>query len=473
MHLEDLEFKRKFSLSMHKNLKIKLGEMSFSKDFINDKFSDLYPLEEKSEKCEEYVERNRYIVKSGHLTRLVCQFFPYASYEVSADVSGGVVGFVFRIPGAESVVMVGKDCITYKSDDICEKKECALPGNVLTMVVSCRPGAFDIFIKNDAFVEHICTFNEKKFEDSDLYSNFSDGYVFLNVDGNVVVDSVVSYVDNGISIADMRPVRYENLDVMMENGKIYLTASIRMIEEKFQGVFSWIPGTAEIEMTGVLFYDSGDGRWCGDVAASVLYNRKVGKWYLWVCSFAHSHVLAHSEFEGDLRFGVNVIDVTLMERADSNAPIGEFKGFWGDEDPDFFYDEERGKWLMAVCRINPETRGYAYVFFESDNPFDGYEYIGKGPDGSETGGSFVKIDNELMFICGNDFRKVSNYRIYTSGKMREASFNYPDGGFRGWGTVIPVKLGTRTRYFWLTFDRYRASDYNWSYGNLYCFEAMI
>ena len=29
----------------------------------------------------------------------------------------------------------------------------------------------------------------------------------------------------------------------------------------------------------------------------------------------------------------------------------------------------------------------------------------------------------------------------------------------------------RTRYFWLTFDRHKGSDYNWSYGNLYCFEA--
>ena len=51
------------------------------------------------------------------------------------------------------------------------------------------------------------------------------------------------------------------------------------------------------------------------------------------------------------------------------------------------------------------------------------------------------------------------------------SCDYDDGGFRGWGTVIPVKQGTRTRYYWLTFDRHKGSDYNWSYGNLYCFEG--
>ena len=55
--------------------------------------------------------------------------------------------------------------------------------------------------------------------------------------------------------------------------------------------------------------------------------------------------------------------------------------------------------------------------------------------------------------------------------MSAPKFDYPDGGFRGWGTLMPVKLGSRMRYFWLTFDRHRGSDYNWSYGNLYCFEA--
>jgi hypothetical protein len=28
------------------------------------------------------------------------------------------------------------------------------------------------------------------------------------------------------------------------------------------------------------------------------------------------------------------------------------------------------------------------------------------------------------------------------------------------------------RYYWMTFDRHKGSDYNWSYGNLYCFEWL-
>ena len=75
------EFKRKFSVSMYKNLQIKLGEMSFFKDFVNDSRGDLYPVMQKSPDCVECVENNSYVIKCGTVKRLFCQFFPYASYE--------------------------------------------------------------------------------------------------------------------------------------------------------------------------------------------------------------------------------------------------------------------------------------------------------------------------------------------------------------------------------------------------------
>ena len=66
--------------------------------------------------------------------------------------------------------------------------------------------------------------------------------------------------------------------------------------------------------------------------------------------------------------------------------------------------------------------------------------------------------------------KRSDYRIYSKDGMKEVKFRHPDGGFRGWGAPFSVKMGSRTRYFWLTFDRHAGSSYEWSYGNLYCFE---
>ena len=70
------EFKRKFSISMYKNMGIPMGEMSFLKDFVNDTRGDLYPLFEKSEDCFELVSENRYHTSGGYAERVFCQLFP-------------------------------------------------------------------------------------------------------------------------------------------------------------------------------------------------------------------------------------------------------------------------------------------------------------------------------------------------------------------------------------------------------------
>lgn len=468
------EFKRKFSMAMYKNLKIKLGEMNFTKDFVNDMRGDLYPAIHKSINCIETVEDNFYTLTTGEVKRIFCQFFPYATYELTAKITEGKVGFSFQLPNVVADISINENKLVYSCEN--NIKMVDLPDNAegeYTLIISCRPKAFDVYFKNNGKPEYLCTFYEELFKDSNEYSMFSNGYVLLSASGIITVKEVVSYIDNGVSIADIRPIKYENGDVLVEQGKVYLSASIRMHEGSFQGMFSWIPGTAEFSLTGAVFYDCGDNKWRNYVAPVILYHRDKKQWYVWVSSFEHEHILAYSAFDGDPRFGINIIDVKFMKKASDIDDITVFAGFFRDEDPDFFYDEDNHRWLMAICRINPETKNYSYVFFESQNPVDGYTYIGKGSDGCETGGSFVKIDGEIFFVCGNDFNKVSDYRIYSKDGMKNAKFNYPDGGFRGWGTVVPIKMGSRTRLFWLTFDRHDGSLYNWSYGNIYCFEAEV
>jgi hypothetical protein len=57
--------------------------------------------------------------------------------------------------------------------------------------------------------------------------------------------------------------------------------------------------------------------------------------------------------------------------------------------------------------------------------------------------------------------------------MQNAKFDFPDGGYRGWGTLLPIKRGSRERYFWITFDRHSGSQYTWSYGDVYGFEGVL
>ena len=274
------EFKRKFSVSMYKNLRIKLSRMSFYKDFVNDTRGDLYPVKAKSEDCDECVRNNLYTVTKGSAKRLFCQFFPFASYEVSYRSNKGEVGFYFQLPNTDLTISVRGDLIYYRCGIRCET--IALPissDSEITLIVSCRPGAFDIYLKINGKPEYLHTFYEDSFKESNDDSLFSDGYVSLVAADGVLIKEVCSYIDNGISIADIRPIKYENGEIISEYGKIHFTASIRMQEGAFQGVFSWIPGTAELDFTGALFYDCGDGKWRNYVAPVIIYHREKKQWF--------------------------------------------------------------------------------------------------------------------------------------------------------------------------------------------------
>lgn len=498
MDMLHTQWKRKFSLSMYKNLKIDLGEMSFYKDFVNDTRGDLYPVVEKSGDCLEWIGSNSYYVERGSVERVLCQFFPFATYEARAKKLSGKMGFVFRLPDVVAKIYVlrgasgqahaarGISCEGNASQGASEAKLCYCCGEhtvelelpaafteASALIVSCRPGAFDVYYEQNGKAEYLTTVEEKRFADANCYSVFSESYVSFLASGEVEVSQVLSYLDNGVSIADFRPLKYEDGTVIYENGKVYFTASIRIHSGNYQAIFSWVPGTMQFEMTGALFFDPGDGFWRSYIASTLVYHREHKKWYVWTSSFEHEHVLARGSFEGEPRFGINVADVTLMDKASADSDMTEFLGFRGDEDPDLIYDAKKDRWILGICRLHHRTKKYIYVFFESKDPLSGFQYIGCGAEGaSETGGVFVRKKDEIYFVCGNDFDKRSEYRIYSEDGMKTAEFRYPDGGFRGWGCVMPVKLAARTRYFWLTFDRHNGSDYNWSYGNVYCFEAM-
>ena len=114
------QFKRKFSLSFYKNMKLKLGEMSFFKDFVNDTRGDLYPMLSKSGNADEYVESNRYGVRAGSVCRIIGQFFPYATYEMTAKINGEA-GFKFILPVTEAEITRSADKFRYRCGEHTEE----------------------------------------------------------------------------------------------------------------------------------------------------------------------------------------------------------------------------------------------------------------------------------------------------------------------------------------------------------------
>ena len=469
-NLHSMKFRRLFSVNFYKNLKLKLGEMSFYKDFVNDRRGDLYPVLNKSSDCDEQVSAGYYKITSGEAERIICGHFPYATYEMTLRGLDGACGFGFVTPIGKSELLLkndgGKLLLSFDGENIDTGKSFE---SGMSLVVTARKNNFEVYFNYGSMAEFVTELCAKDLEGIHCESNFKKSVATLICRGAVCVSTLEVYMDAGLSQADIRPVKYENGDVIVENGKMFFTISARMHMEMYQAVISWVPGTCEFALVGAVFFNTGDGAWCSDVATSLKFNRFTNKWNLWVCSFSHDHILASAEFDGDPRFGVNVIDVKLMEKGDKDGDRTAFLGFVGDEDPDFIYDEKSGKWFFTVCRLADMPDGkrkYAYHLFEGNDPFNCNKFVTRSGAGAETGGSMVYVGDKLHFVCGNDFELRANYRVYDIPDFKsytEMEFDYDDGGFRGWGTIVPLKMGTRTRYFHLTFDRHNASNYNWSY----------
>jgi len=318
--MQNFKFNRLFSLTMNKNLKLKMAEMSFYKDFINDTRGDLYPILSKSDDLSESLECNTYVVKEGFANRFLCRFFPYASYDITIAKGSHEAGFCFNFPsGSISVTVNDGETLFKDGENIIKKPITVTDEGDINVIITCRPYVLDVYQLINGKPEYIDSFKSEKFCDFNKESVYQKSSVSVIAFGKSTIKSVYSYIDNGLSTADIRPIKYENGDVLFENGRVYLTASIRLQEEMFQGVFSWVPETCEFELCGALFYNCGDGYRWGDVAASLLYHRQEKMWYLWVCAFSHNHILGHAKFEGEPRFGVNIIDLQqVYEKRDQD-----------------------------------------------------------------------------------------------------------------------------------------------------------
>ena len=428
------------------------------------------------------------------------------------------------------------------------------PGGLL--FVSAHGAFFDVSLGR----EFVCTIQAEGFSDICRRSAFMNAgvslYVALPAGGRAAVLRAESFLDGGLSHADMKPVRYEDGTPILENGRLFLTLSSRLQAGAYQYVVSWNPSTCELRPEGAIFFDYGDGRWCADVAISLIYHRERREWLFWATAFSHGHILCHGTSAGDPRFGITVLDATLMEEKKPGSDVsndgqartkdcacgkagaarafasddvlsvqagrrvaekdgelartkecacGKVGAAWafasddvlsvqaggrgasvaeldddtlwlaktGDEDPDFTYDRERGKWYMTICR-SVKGAGYRYFLFESDEPFSGYRHVCHTESGENTGGLMVRIRGRRALVCGSDFKARAEYRVYPLGDFshfQRLTCDFDDGGFRGWGSLMPVPCGNRTKYVWMTFDRHNGSDYNWSYGNLYAYEA--
>ena len=519
-YLEDMVFRRRFSVNPYKSLSLPLGRMDCHKDWLSDTRGDPYPVTGASgQPLREFLDDGRYAARNDtadtqYVSRLLGQHFPYATYEFElrekrfTSAESGV-GLELRGEGIPTVrvlfgQMNGQACVRCEENGVSVGRLTAAKPleDGACAIVTCRGRYLDIYIRFSNEKEYIGAFEARGLTDIIAFDVFTRSTASLCVTlapGDLVVCGAAFCLEGGISHADIKVMKTENGEAFMENGRVFLTLSSRLQAGGFQSVVSWEPSTCDIRMEGALFFDTGDGRWCSDVATSAVFDRRAGIWYVWACSFSHGHVLCRGISRADIRHGIHVIDVKLMDAQrevigapdslgaiDATGPVGRatldddtlFLAKFGDEDPDLTYDEARKKWLLGVCRLVATEKGdmYRYFIYESDSPLDGFRHIGHTNAGSTTGGSFVRVGDRRYLVCGSSFDRRAQYHLYQLNDLSKHAlvrFDYDDGGFRGWGTIMPLPCGGREKYVMLTFDRHNGSDYNWSYGNIYVFEADV
>ena len=450
MRITEASFKRRFSVNYYKNLILPMGEMSFYKNWPEaGRRGDPYPVIAKRGEVSERVGGGKYELSlgDGAVRRLVGAYFPWANYDVSFDSLCGSVGF--SVLGGEGAVEI---CLT-KDGNLSvflngeEQKFKAPAVSCGKLSVWFRGEGVTVYLTADGEETCLCDLAHPTLMRYCRVEALESAKVVLAVSGSgkTVISDLKWYLTAGISQADLRPIKYEDGTPIVEGGRVFLTASARCAVGKYQVVLSWCHTTADFRLEGGIFFEYSDGYLCGDVASSVIYDRRTGEWKINMCSFSHGHVVGHGNSLSDPRFGINTVEIELMPEAPeapeapeteeaskgeaselANAELAEnpnakaectestdddararFFAYERDEDPDSIY--YNGRWYMAICRSTDE--GYRYYHFVSEDDGESYRFLARTDGAEKTGGSYVKCDDGVYFVCGSDYKKRSVYAV--------------------------------------------------------------
>lgn len=477
MRLCDVKFKKRFCVNYYRNLTLPMGEMSLHKDWINtNNRGDAYPLTESAGNFSETVKDETYTVdfkSKGSVRRLLFAYFPWYSYDVDFTELSGEIGFALTSPSGTAEIVYNK-CglvkITTPTGEYSGECEQKCSG---TLSLSFRGRGVSVYFVDGARHTLVLDTADEFIDSLRKESLLSDSKIQLVAradGGRTVVSGARAYLHAGISQADLRPAKYEDGTPIIENGRVFVTATARSIEYKYQVVLSWCPTACDFKLEGALFFDMGDGYLCDDVASSLIYDRNASEWRIAMCAFSHGHIIGFGKPVSDPRFGINIIDIETMKPGATDDDKTKFVAFEGDEDPEMIF--HGGKWYLSICRC--ESDGYHYYHFTSYD-LKSFEFLARTDGYEKTGGSYVKAADGVYFACGSDFKKRAVYDLYSidnlSTPIKNLECDFDDGGFRGWGSVIMLPIGSRYRYVWITFDRHLGSHFNWSYGNIHVFES--
>ncbi|GHV24856.1 hypothetical protein FACS1894176_02050 [Bacteroidia bacterium] len=297
-----------------------------------------------------------------------------------------------------------------------------------------------------------------------------------NLQGTVQINKLSSYLSSGIGQADIRPISYEDLSPLMDDGRLWFTFSCRGLDtpQSVQGVLSLNPSVFDVRLEGMIVFDHGDGLLRNDYAAHLFYDRNDKEWRAFACDFGGSFQkegraatgLITAVSKHDPRKGFSVMKAERVE-------TGQLEG--KNEDPCIFYDTNAKKWRLltsAFVKGNITARMY-----ESDSWNGKFTVITQPIEDNSTGTSMQKIGEKYYALMGGK----ENLRVHSYPDLKELGElklnlqpHFPQPAGRIWASVVPLPEGYPYRYVLLTMDRPnfpQVKGANWSYGALYFYGA--
>lgn len=280
------------------------------------------------------------------------------------------------------------------------------------------------------------------------------------------------FLTGGASQADPKVLHNQKGEVLREGDNIWVAMTTRgyHMNSNYQSIYKLSMKTGELQLAGMVAFNlDGRGEYSSYHAADFIYNEMTGEWI--VMTTAHVED-PHTIKTGILPQDPRTTAFQFVDVAQVNYPNPS-----NEEDATLIYDEDAGKWRLAMC-TSAGMMAYHIVLFESDTWNGTYTEIARYTQPSCTGIQIQKIDGKYYVFTGrsylfsglHDNSEAIEYPTLTNAvklniESSPRSYNY-------WAVMIPLEdeeLGI-TRYYMLSFDRELHAAAH-SYGSLYMYEA--
>ena len=292
------------------------------------------------------------------------------------------------------------------------------------------------------------------------------GEMYYGIGASGIGSKIMScsqFYSGGTAQADMRAVMYEDGSPYIENNKMYFSCTLRTSSTGI-GIYEMSLGTGEMKLVGTIL-NKQNGKYVLGSAPHIMFNREEGVWQLTTLNGKYAI------YYNDIRFGVTHGELNTMEGW-TEEDLG------GLEDPSVYKIDE--KWYLVYAISSP-----------FDESVDGYIVYREGTDahtltttkkyipvkGTTTGLSVTKIGGKYYVLTGQGLKAVDDNLVYYDfpqlTNRGTVNIDIKSGGWRGWGTIVPIPDGSKTKYIYRNFDRLESSDETqWTYGSLYLYQAL-